>query len=308
MPKWYGMTLIQLANFIRVAELQSFSKAAGVVRIAQPALSRQIRALELELGVELLVRHGWGVTTTPAGAALVEHGRRVLRDAEAARDAVSAMAVEPKGRVSLTVGSSLAMTLLPPLSTALSDRYPQVRPHFMDSFTSATPARIIAGDLDLAIMNEKLALDPLLGTPLLSEDLVLAGRPGYDLQGATSTQEILRMTPLVTPSRPNSLRLIVDQAMRGASENIVVEADSLPAMLGIARVGRAFAVLPYSSVAEDVEEGRLQAYELTEPRLTRTLSLVRAAGRPVTPAISAVESEIHNVVREVAARRRWRPL
>jgi LysR family nitrogen assimilation transcriptional regulator len=302
------MTLIQLGNFIRVVELQSLSKAAGVVRIAQPALSRQIRALEAELGVALLVRHGWGVTATPAGAALVDHGRRVLKSVETTRNAVSAMAVEPTGRVSLTVPSSLAMTLLPPLSAVLSDRYPAVRPHFMDSFSSATPARILAGDLDLAIMNQNLAQDALMGSPLLSEDLILVGRAGYDLKGAKTTLEILCMTPLVVPSRPNSLRLIVDQATRGASENIALEADSLPAMLGIARVGRAFAVLPYSTVSDDIEDGRLSAYELNQPRLSRTLSLLRPAGRPLTPAISAVDLEIRNIVRDLAARRRWKPL
>ncbi len=302
------MTLIQLSNFIRVVELQSLSKAAGVVRIAQPALSRQIRALEAELGVTLLVRHGWGVTATAAGMTLMEHARRVLRDAEAARNAVSAMAAEPTGRASLTVPSSLAMTLLPPLSAALSDRYPAIRPHFMDSFTSATPERILSGDLDLAIMNHQFAQEPLTGSALLSEDFVLVGRSDYDLGSATSTQDILRMTPLVVPSRPNSLRLAVDQATGGATDNIALEVDSLPAMLGIARMGRAFAVLPFSAVADDIQGGRLTAYPLTRPRLSRTLSLFRPAGKPLTPAISAVMEEIRRIVHELADHHRWRPL
>ena len=63
----------QLQNFQRIVELQSLSKAAAVVRIAQPALSRQVKALEDELGVELLTRHGWGVAPTPAGRILAEH-------------------------------------------------------------------------------------------------------------------------------------------------------------------------------------------------------------------------------------------
>lgn len=302
------MTLIQLANFIRVVELQSLSKAAGVVRIAQPALSRQIRALEAELGVALLVRHGWGVTATAAGMTLMEHARRVLQHAEVARNMASAMAAEPTGRASLTVPSSMAMTLLPPLSAALSDRYPAVRPHFMDSFTSATPERILAGDLDLAIMNNQFAQEPLTGAPLLSEDFVLVGRPDYDLRGATSTYDILGMTPLVVPSRPNSLRLAVDQATRGATENIALEVDSLPAMLGIARMGRAFAVLPYSAVADEIQNGRLTAYALTEPRLSRTLSLFRPTGKPLTPAVAAVMEEIRRIVHDLAEHHRWRPL
>jgi len=301
------MTLIQLTYFIRAVEMQSLSKAASVVRIAQPALGRQIRSLERELGVELLVRHGWGVTATPAGAVLVEHGRQILKTVEAARTAVSGLAASPTGPVSLTVPSTLAMTLLPLVSTGLRDRYPDIRPHFMDSFTSGTPARLLAGQLDLAILNRTVVLDPLIGTPLLSEDLALVGRPGVAPGGGASTSEILRATPLVLPSRPNSLRLLVDQATRGATENIALETDSLPAMLGIAKVGRAFAVLPFSTVVDDVTDGKLVAHSFGDPAMSWTLALVRVPGRQMSPAMIAVENEVRKAVRDLATERRWTP-
>jgi LysR family nitrogen assimilation transcriptional regulator len=92
------MTLQQLANFVRIVELQSFSKTAAVIRIAQPALSRQVRNLEIELASPLLVRHGWGVTPTAAGELLLERARRLLAEAEGARDALLALSAEPSGR------------------------------------------------------------------------------------------------------------------------------------------------------------------------------------------------------------------
>ncbi|HRE44026.1 MAG TPA: LysR family transcriptional regulator, partial [Terricaulis sp.] len=100
------MTLTQLANFIRIAELQSLSKAALVVGVAQPALSRQLRTLEAEMGSPLFVRHAWGVALTPAGETLLARARRVLAEAESARDAVQALAKRPTGRISLGVPAS----------------------------------------------------------------------------------------------------------------------------------------------------------------------------------------------------------
>ena len=72
------MDLKQLEYFVRVAELGSFTRASSVLDIAQPALSRQVRLLEVELRQNLLLRNGRGVTTTEAGKLLLEHGRGIL--------------------------------------------------------------------------------------------------------------------------------------------------------------------------------------------------------------------------------------
>src|SRR3954447_4058261 len=97
------MDIRQLKYFLRVAEMESLSRAASVLRVAQPALSRQIKSLEEELAVLLLRRHGWGVTPTPAGQVLMIHARQVLKEVEAARDAVLACQAEPTGKLSFGV-------------------------------------------------------------------------------------------------------------------------------------------------------------------------------------------------------------
>jgi LysR family nitrogen assimilation transcriptional regulator len=79
------MDLKQLAYFVQVAELGSFTRAASVLRVAQPALSRQVRALEVELRQTLFDRNGRGVTLTEAGKRLLAHGRGILQQVERAR-------------------------------------------------------------------------------------------------------------------------------------------------------------------------------------------------------------------------------
>jgi len=302
------VTLVQLANFVRIVELQSLTKAAALARIAQPALSRQVRALELELGVPLLTRHGWGVTPTAAGEVLLEHARTQLRQAEATRDAVHALAAEPTGRVTLGVPSSLASTLLPALGLALLARYPALRLHFVDAFSAAIHKRTLAGELDLAILYEDRALGPLTATPLLAENLVLVGSARADIEPSRTSAELLATVPLILPGRPNRLRLIIDLMVSEGPQNVLLEADSLPAIIGMVQQGQAFTVLPYSAVAPQVEEGKVTVFPLEFPQLSRTLLLVRPAGRQPTAAIAAVEGEIRTVVAALATSLRWRPL
>ena len=93
------MELRHLQNFLTILEQQSISNAASLIRIAQPALSRQLQALEREVGAALVVRHGWGVSPTPQGEVLAEHARQMLHHAQMALDAVSAMSSSPAGKL-----------------------------------------------------------------------------------------------------------------------------------------------------------------------------------------------------------------
>ncbi len=85
-PKAIPMDLRQLEYFVRVAELGSFTRAAVELDVAQPALSRQVRLLEVELRQNLLVRNGRGAVPTEAGKVLMEHGRGILHQVQRARD------------------------------------------------------------------------------------------------------------------------------------------------------------------------------------------------------------------------------
>jgi LysR family nitrogen assimilation transcriptional regulator len=300
------MTLVQLANFIRIAELQSLTKAAAVIRVAQPALSRQIRNLEEELGSILLVRHAWGVTLTAAGEVLLVHARRLVLETENARDAVLEVAAVPAGRVALGLPSSLATALIPPLSLAIRDRYPNLRVHFVDGFSAVLHRRALADELDLAILYEDRVIGPLATTPLLSEALVLVGPPDAEVSTRTPSTMLAGRT-LILPAAPNRLRLIVDEALAlgDGAQGPIVEVDSLPAIIEIVRSGGGFTVLPYSSVAPAVVRGDVQTWAFRTPAPTRTLLLVRRLDRRPTVGVDAVEAEIRRLVTSLAGDLGW---
>jgi LysR family transcriptional regulator, nitrogen assimilation regulatory protein len=304
------MTLTQLANFVRIAELQSLSKAAAAIRIAQPALSRQVRNLEIELGNALLIRHAWGVTLTPAGEVLVARARRLLVDAENTRDAVLALTTEPTGLIAIGVPSSVSTTLLPELAAALREKYPRLRPHFVEGFSAVLHARTLSGELDLAALYDDRAIGPLATTPLLAENLMLVGPPDGEVGRLTTSADLLASRPLILPARPNRLRLIVDEALarRPQAEGPAFEMDSLSAIIAMVERGAGWTVLPFSTVAAAVACGAVKVWDLQYPQLSRTLLLVRPVDRQATPAVFAVQAEIRALVGWMAPAMQWRSL
>lgn len=304
------MTLLQLANFVRIAEMQSVSKAAAVVGVAQPALSRQVRNLEAELGTPLLERRSWGVTLTPAGEVLLARARRLLFEADDARDAVRALASDPSGRVALGVPASICRALLPPLALALRPEFPNLRPYLLDGFSASLHARVLAGDLDLAILYDQRPMGPLTTAQLLSEDLMLVGPPNGQIDAMGTPGERLADRPLILPARPNRLRLLIDEVLglRREDEPSILEVDALPAIIGMVERGAGYTVLPYSAVAAEVEGGALAVGPLPGPPLTRTLLLARPIDRPATAVVTAMEQTLRQVINALAPTLRWRPL
>lgn len=118
------MDLKQIEYFVRVAELGSFTRASVVLDIAQPALSRQVRLLEVELRQNLLVRNGRGATPTEAGKLLLEHGRGILHQVERAREELGRVRGALAGRVAIGLPPSIAKVLTVPLTRAFRVKLP----------------------------------------------------------------------------------------------------------------------------------------------------------------------------------------
>ncbi|HYG90699.1 MAG TPA: LysR substrate-binding domain-containing protein [Azospirillum sp.] len=300
------MDFRQLRYFLHVAEMQSLSRAAALLRVAQPALSRQIKSLEEELGVPLLRRHGWGVTPTPAGQVLMNHARQVLKEVSAARDAVLAYQSEPSGTLSFGVPSSLSKVLLPGLAVRFRQRAPKVRLHLVDGFSATIHEWLVQGHLDLAVLYETKTTDGLVSSPLLEEEMVLIG-PAGRLAGQDSVSlAAVADHDLILPARPHRLRLLLDQAFaeHGLSCEPVIEVDALSALVELVRIGEAYTLLPHSSVHELLLSGDLSAAAVAPP-IRRSLVLARPQARVPTPASEALEREVVDFIRTQAATLGW---
>ena len=131
------MDLEQLRFFVRVAEQGSFSKAATLLDIAQPTLSRQVRALEVELKTNLFHRNGRGVLLTDDGRVFLNHARGVLRGADAALKAVGPGEPSYAGRVAAGLPPSLSKLIILPLVNTFLERFPRASLGVVDGLSSA---------------------------------------------------------------------------------------------------------------------------------------------------------------------------
>lgn len=300
------MDFRQLRYFLHVAEMQSLSRAASVLRVAQPALSRQVKALEDELGVALLRRHGWGVTPTPAGQVLMDHARIVLKEVGAARDAVLAYQSEPSGTLSFGVPSSLGRVLLPGLAVRFRQRAPKVRLHLVDGFSATIHEWLVQGRLDLAVLYDTKTTDGLVSAPLLEEEMVLVGPGGRLAALERVTLPEVAAHDLILPGRPHRLRLLVEQAF--AEHDLpcepVIEVDALSALIELVRVGEACTLLPRSAVHGLLESGELSAAAVT-PSIRRSLVLARPQARVPTPASEALERVVIDFIHTLAGPLGW---
>ena len=146
------MNLKQLNTFVHVAELGSLSKASDRLRTVQPALSRQIRMLEDELGVELFSRHGRGMALTEAGDLLRTRALAILRQLEETKADISEHAGLVRGRVVLGIPPTVGDVLAARLVKEFLRQYPDVTLRIVPAFTGFLLDWLQRGEIDVAIM------------------------------------------------------------------------------------------------------------------------------------------------------------
>lgn len=297
------MDLKQLEYFVRVAELGSFTRAAGVLNIAQPALSRQVRLLEVELRQNLLLRNGRGVTTTDAGKLLLEHGRGILHQVERAREDLGRVRGALAGRVALGLPPSIARMMTVPLTRAFRKRLPNAALSISEGLTISMQEGLLTGRLDIALLYNPPASPELNTLPLLEEELFLIGP--RQPRGKATTQPIslkdVSTLPLVIPSRPNAIRMVVETEMAGigCKPEINLEIDGVAAILDLVADGAGYAVLPRYALAMAPRPEAYLARPIDRPRLSSRVALATAAGRTTTMTQQAMLELIQQVTREV---------
>lgn len=283
------MDLRHLASFVRVAEHGSFSRAAAVLGIAQPALSRQVRALEIDLRQRLFDRNGRGVTLTPAGRTLFAHGVGILQQVERARAELEGDRGAPVGRLALGLPPSISRTLTAPLVQAFRDRLPRATLSVVEGLSAYMVEWLSQGRIDAAVVYPVAPTAAVALEPLMDEALVLVTRAdgGADAAGPVDLTALARQ-PLVMPSRPHSIRMAVESALAGVrlKPAVALEIESVPALLAVVAAGGLGAVLGAQALRDLPTQPALQARpirgETGAPLVTR-LWLATAAQRPSGP-------------------------
>ncbi|WP_149536360.1 LysR family transcriptional regulator [Siccirubricoccus phaeus] len=279
------MDFRQLTTFLHVAELGSVSKAAQRLRIAQPALSRQLRLLEQELKVSLFTRHGRGMVLTQPGHLLLGRAREILQRMEETRAELALSAAEEGGQLVFGLMPSLGGLLAARLVENFLERYPAMGLRIVSASSGYLQEWLHAGQVDLAVVQATAAVENLRHTPLLDEDLFLL-TPGSGKASPLKLAEALRQR-LVLTGRQHGLRLLIDRAARlhGVTLDVAVEADSLEVLKALVLRGVGATILPLGAVQGEIAAGKLMAAPIVTPGLSRRLVLAQPLAGPGSGAV-----------------------
>jgi DNA-binding transcriptional LysR family regulator len=282
------MTLQQLVYFVAVAETRHFTQAASRAHVAQPSLSKQIHALESELGAPLFSRARGNVTLTPAGEALLPVAKRILSDVDSARVEVGELVGLRRGRVRLGATPSLCVGILADVLRRFHDRYAGIQLVVQESGSRDLTRALIGGELDLAlIIVPPHGADPALTVkPIFREQLSVASAVGGSFARGPVRLTALRHVPMVMFREGYDLRETTLQACRAAGfePSFAVEGGEMDAVLRFVETGLGVAIVPSTVLAR---RPALRGTALASPGIQRTVALAHRTDVPPTNAARA---------------------
>ena len=284
------MQFRQLRYFVKIVEAGSFSRAAALIHVAQPALSQQIHELEERLGVTLLQRSARGVSPTAAGELLLREATSILHQLDQLPGVVRSGSGEAAGVVSVGLASSMAPILIGPLLERVKTTLPKVNLKLSDDDSGSLEAAVGANNLDMAVVYEDEFVSSSARRPIFRQRLYLVGsQPFFVKDAASASLEQIAKLPLVLPGLPNGRRELINRifADRGLTPNVVAEADTISSELLAVRSGVANSILPVADRSMFAGGGFAEPIPV-EPALWLTCSVISSSDFPLTHAGEAI--------------------
>jgi DNA-binding transcriptional LysR family regulator len=300
--------LKQLKALVTVAEVGSVTRAAELLHLVQPAVTRQIRSLETELGVQLFERTRLGMRPTAAGVSLADRARRALAELDRARAELAPVPGKVSGIVTVGVLESTAELLTESVVSAILRQHPGIDLRVLAAYSGHLQQWLDDGDLDLSLLYNLTSTPSLNVTSLVREQLWAVAPPSgmLDPRHPVSLAEVA-VHPMIMPTAGHALRTLIDSAVSqaGADVTIAVQTNSITLQKHLVQSGHGWSILPAVGLAADIAGGRLSAAPLKEPEVWRSIVLgLPRAGR-VTPAVEVVARELAGQVRLAVHEGRW---
>lgn len=287
------MELRQLHYFIKVAQKQHVTQASEELHVAQSAVSRQIHQLEQELGVSLFVQKGRNLQLTPVGRLFLDRVEGIFSELDRAVREVHEFLDPELGEVRIGFPHSMGISLLPTVVAEFRKEHPHVKFRLRQGTYTSLLRDLIGGEIDLSFVSPfPEAHELVTGELLLSEELYAVVPKHHHLASNESIQlDELRHDPFVMFSEAYSLRSIVLDACKSAgfTPRIGFEGEETDTIRGLVAAGLGVGLLPEMALTEisPLEPAKIR---ITEPRVTRTIGLVRRKDEKLTPVAELFRS------------------
>ena len=270
-----------LETFCAVAELGSLTRAAEHLNLTQPAVTRQLRTLERQLGVVLVTRTPQGVKLTSVGEAVLPHARQALAAVRALQHAALDASLAHVGHLRIAAGLMVTLYVLPPVVAAFRSSHPLVEVDLQPVHQRVALERLLGYEVDAAVIASPVRSPQVVGVPILHDPLLLVGAPSTNLLD-TRLEYLNSRTLLVLPSG-TGLHDQIDTALRvrHVAAHLVEypTAETIKTAVGL---GMGLTILPRSAVNDELSRGVLSAASIADwPGAERIIhALVRAEGHP----------------------------
>lgn len=302
------MDVKQLRALLAIAETGSVTRAAELLHIVQPAVSRQLRLLEEDMGAMLFARGRRGMELTEAGRILANHARRALHELDAAKAEIVPAPGTVTGTVTVGLLPSTTDLLAAALVSGLKRQYPQLTINISVGYAGYLQQWLEDGEVDVALLYDPKPSAVLEVQLLLNEILYLVGLPENKATAGVEVplQDIAEL-PLILPSQPHGLRHLVDRACAEADVHlsVVAETNAMNVQKNLVFSGIGYTILPGVAVFDDVAAGRLSAAAVTNPPLLRKIVLALPLTRRSSIGVRCAVSELRALIKDRVEQGAW---
>ena len=283
----------QLAAFCAVVERRSFSHAAEQLGVTQPAVSLQIRSLEKRLGLQLLDRSGRRVEPTEAGARLYRSAQRLLAmEEQLLADLGGEAEGELVGRLEIGASTGPGGTVLPVVLGQFQRLHPEVHVALAVSDTQHVVEQVARREVELGVVGAARRHRGVVFEPFFRDEVVLAVPRGHRFAGRAVTLDELKAEPLVLMQEGAGVRQVIEEELREAG--VRLRDLDVRLELGLQESARSAVVAGYgvtfisrSAIEADIAAGTVDVGRVEGLDPSRTISLVRSAGRAETRVAQA---------------------
>jgi LysR family transcriptional regulator, nitrogen assimilation regulatory protein len=277
------MDIKQLKAFLTVAETRHVTRAAEILHLVQPAVSRQLKLLEEDIGKPLFERERQGMVLTEAGKSLIGYARRAMLELDRARVEISGAETGVSGLVTLGLLPSTIDALSSSLVSAIASTYPGIRIRIAMGYAGTLMRWLESGEVDAALLYGSEISTDIQTKPLIEEALWVIGPKNAKLRrNKPVSLASLANKDLILPNAPHGIRTLVEHAcaVSNIQLKICVETNALSVQRSLVLGGHGLTILPPIAVADDLRSQELTGAPLTDPGITRTIVLALPSNRP----------------------------
>jgi DNA-binding transcriptional LysR family regulator len=283
--------LQHLITFTKVVEEGSFTRAAQVLNMTQPSVTKQIGALEDRLQMPLFTRQGKQVHLTPAGDLVYGYARQIHHLVGKVESAVHELRSPGGGHITIGCVHTIGMFTLPDLLAVYAREHPRVKINVKTGNNVEAVTMLLHGEVDIGLTTTPQVHERLESRTLFEDPLMVVASPEYarSLPAQLSLGDLARQ-PMVAYVRGARFRMTTDLMLEqvGISPNVVMEFDNHEAIKTMVRLGFGVALEPASAVAADLAAGDLVALKVAAlPEGSRTTSLILRRDELRPPAVDA---------------------